>query len=89
MKPETKRARQDALLDAIASGSSRDPQSRSSDASLHPGESLIWACVAGVKEAYAIRDAWAFHAPVTTMAKSALEELGRRCYVVFSPEGIS
>lgn len=52
--------------------------------SLHPGAELMLACAEGDQVACAIRDAWAFRAPVTEMEKSAFDEMARRSYAVFT-----
>jgi hypothetical protein len=91
MKPETKRAQQDVLIDAIVAGwlpnGNKAPSRPANARSLKPDVNLMIDCVEGSQVACAIRDAWAFDAPVTSMEKGAFDEMARRCYVVFSPEG--
>jgi len=88
----TSRAKQDALLDAIAAGwttgKHRAPARPADAASLHPGVQLIHDCVAGLLTACAIRDSWAFHAEVTILDAAAFAEMARRGHVLFVPEGI-
>jgi len=92
MTAPTGRAKQDAILDAIAAGwtqgRNRTPERPLDAPSLHPGVQLIHDCVAGLATACAIRDAWAFHASVTTMDAGAFAEMARRCHVLFVPEGL-
>ena len=91
-EPKTKREAQDAFLDVVIGGwlpnGNKLPSRPASALSLKPGVKLMFECAAGILSACAIRDAWAFRAPVTTMERSAFDETARRCYTVFTPEGL-
>lgn len=73
---------QDIILDRIASG---DIESgcRSTPVSLNPDHRLSFACAMGNPIAHAVRDAWAFRAPVLVMDAEELAALSERAHTVF------
>ena len=88
MKPEKKRAQQDAFLDLIVGGwqpnGNKAPLRPENARSLKPDVEMILDCIYGRLSACVIRDAWAFRAPVTVMEKGAFDEMARRYYTVFT-----